>query len=142
MAHYPLRKAEWYRDARGWSEVAEQLRWLTRSNPRAARAILNKIDTIRQVSFEEALRGPLLKKASPTIYVLRVQSGSIAYRLPFFEPLCRGGELIVFTHCGKRDELDRAAYTALIESAEERRRDWIERNCGREDENGRDDGRR
>lgn len=133
MTQNLLRKAEWYRDARGWSEVAEQLRWLARSNPKAARAIWSKIDIVRQAVFEEALQGPLLKKATATVYVLRVQSGPVAYRLPFFEPLCRGGELIVFTHCRKRDELDRAAYAGLIESAEERRLDWIGRNCERED---------
>lgn len=137
-----LRKAAWYTDAKGWSEVAEQVRWLARSNPDAARTIAAKIDLLRQRTFDGALQGRLIKKPTATIYVLRVQSGSVAYRLPFFEPLCRNGELIVFTHCRKRDELDRASYAALIERAEERRRDWIERNCEWEDERRGDDGRR
>lgn len=137
-----LRKATWYTDAKGWSAVAEEFRWLARSNPKAAGAIWAKIDLVRQLTFERALQSRLIKKPTATIYVLRVQSGSVAYRLPFFEPLCRGGELIVLTHCRKRDELAPASYAMLIERAEERRRDWIERNCERTDRKQGYDGRR
>jgi hypothetical protein len=129
-----LRDAEWYEDEKGWSEVEEQVQWIERSNPGGARTILGKIDYLCRQTFDQALRGTLIRKPSATIYVLRVQTGPFAYRLPFFEPLCRGGELIVFTECVKRDELGRAAYAALIERAEERRRDWIERNCKKEKE--------
>jgi len=102
------------------------VRWIERSNPGGARTILGKIDHLCRQAFDQALRSVLIRKPSATIYVLRVQTGPFAYRLPFFEPLCRGGELIVFTECVKRDTLGRAAYAALIERAEERRRDWIE----------------
>ena len=129
-----LRRAVWYRDDKGWSEVEEQVRWIERSNPVGARTILNKIDFLCRQTFDQALRGELIRKPSAAVYVLRVQTGSFAYRLPFFEPLCRGGELIVFTECVKRDELGRVAYAALVERAEERRLDWIERNCANEEE--------
>jgi hypothetical protein len=134
MASDSLRDSVWYRDADGWSEVAEQVGWIARTNERATRAIATRIRLIRRQSFREALESGLIKKPSPTIYVLRVESGPVSYRLPFFEPLCRGGKLIVFTHCAKRSDLRGARYGSLIEAAERRRQDWIERNCTSEDE--------
>jgi hypothetical protein len=97
-----LRDAEWYKDETGWSEVLEQVKWIERSNPTGGRTLASRIDYLRRQTFDQALRGALIRKPSATIYVLRVQAGPFAYRLPFFEPLCRGGELIVFTECVKR----------------------------------------
>ncbi len=136
MSSAYLRDAEWYKDEKGWSEVEEQVQWIERSNPGGARTILGKIDYLCRQTNDQALRGTLIRKPSATIYVLRVQTGAFAYRLPFFEPLCRGGELVVFTECVKRDQLGRTAYAALIERAEERRLDWIERNCKEEETDG------
>jgi hypothetical protein len=133
MSSAYLRDAEWYKDETGWSEVEEQVKWIARSSPAGARAIDSKVNYLRAQTFDRALRSGLIKKPSATVYVLRIQTGSFAFRLPFFEPLCRGGRLIVFTECAKRDELGRAAYAALIERAEERRLDWIERNCEKEE---------
>jgi hypothetical protein len=129
-----LRDSVWYTDSDGWSEVAEQVGWIARTNDRAMRSIATRIRLIRRQRFRDALASGLIKKPSATIYVLRVESGPVSYRLPFFEPLCRGGKLIVFTHCAKRSDLRGARYGALIEEAERRRRDWIERNCEEEDE--------
>jgi len=134
MSSGRLRTATWYRDETGWSEVEEQVQWIERSNPAGGRTLGSRIDFLCRQTFDQALRGALIRKPSATIYVLRVQAGPFAYRLPFFEPLCRGGELIVFTECVKRDELGRAAYAALIERAEARHRDWIERNCEKKKE--------
>lgn len=124
-----VRDATWYTDAEGWSEVAEQVRWIARSNQRAMRAIDNRLRLLRRQSLREALESRVIKKPSPTIYVLRVESGPVSYRMPFFEPLCRRGELIVFTHCAKRSDLRGGRYGMLISEAERRRQDWIERNC-------------
>lgn len=134
MAPDFLRDSVWYVDANGWSEVREQVNWIARSNQRALRAIDSRIHVLRRAPFRQALENRLIKKPSPTIYVLRVESGPVSYRLPFFEPLCRGGELIVFTHCVKRSELRGMRYEVLIEEAERRREDWIARNCGPEEQ--------
>lgn len=124
------RDAEFYRAPDGSSDVIDELRRVQRSDPRALRTIQNKIDLLRQQTLDDALRSELIRKASATIYVLRVQGGaSVAYRLPFFEPLCRGGSLIVFTHGEQRRDLRGDGYGSLIVKAESARMEWIDRNC-------------
>lgn len=124
-----VREVELYADARGRSRVADELRRIERSDARGLRAIRNKIGLLRQQSFEDALRSRLIKKPSATIYVLRVQSGPVSYRLPFFEPPCRGGAIVVLTSAVQRRDLRGGSYAELLEDAERLRADWIERNC-------------
>jgi hypothetical protein len=124
-----IRDAELYVDEQDHSEIVEAMRRIAREDERGIRTIRKKIDLLRQTSFEDALRSRLIKKPSATIYVLRVQSGPVAYRLPFFEPLCWWRKLVVFTHCVQRSELRGDGYRKLLEEAETRRLDWIERNC-------------
>jgi hypothetical protein len=133
-----LREIEFYEDVRGRSEVKDAIRAITKSDPRGARAIDIRLVMLRQLPFTSALESGLIKKATPTIYVLRVQSGPVSFRLPFFEPLCRGGKLVVLTACEYRSVLRRDRYKALIESAERRREDWIRRFC----KPGNDDSRK
>lgn len=80
------------------------------------------------MTFDDALRSRLIRRPSATIFVLRVQSGPVSYRLPFFESPC-GGAVIVITSVEHRRDLRGDAYGALLEEAERLRRDWIERNC-------------
>ncbi|HEX2094655.1 MAG TPA: hypothetical protein VHG28_19780 [Longimicrobiaceae bacterium] len=108
----------------------KQLGAIARSDARGYRTIQNKITLLRQQTLQDALQSKLIRKPSATIYVLRVQSGAaVSYRLPFFEPLCRHGSLIVFTHCERRRGLQGDAYSTLIEQAETLREEWIQRNC-------------
>ncbi|MET0397048.1 MAG: hypothetical protein ABW277_09520 [Longimicrobiaceae bacterium] len=124
-----LREVELYTDARGRSQVGDQLKRIARSDARGKRAVQNKIDLLRQQSLDDALRSRLIKKPSATLYVLRVQSGPVSYRLPFFEPPCRGGALVVLTSAVHRRDLRGDSYAELLEEAERLRQDWIERNC-------------
>jgi len=124
-----VRDVELYVDTRGRSGVEDDLRRIARSDARGIRSIRNKIDLLRQQSFEDALQSRLIKKPSATLYVLRVQSGPVAYRLPFFEPPCRGGAIVVLTSCEHRRDLGGDSYGDLIAEAERLRLDWIERNC-------------
>ncbi len=126
------RDIEFYVDAAGRSEVAKQIAAMSKEDARGFRALQRAFRILRQCTLEEALRKRLVKKPTATIYVLRVQSGPVSYRLPFFEPLCRGGKIIVFTHCERRANLRPEAYKRLIEDAERRRVDWIRRNCPKE----------
>ncbi|HEU4561332.1 MAG TPA: hypothetical protein VFS20_25995 [Longimicrobium sp.] len=71
----------------------------------------------------------LVKKPTATIYVLRVQSGPVSFRLPFFESPCHGGKLIILTHCEHRALLRGDRYKAMIDAAERRREDWVRRFC-------------
>jgi len=103
---------------------------IARSDRRAIRAIENRIDMLRQVDLRAALRTDLLKQPTSTIYVLRVQSGPVAYRLPFFESPCDRGKLVVVTHGEHRALSKGDRYTQRINAAERRRDDWIRRNCG------------
>jgi hypothetical protein len=117
-------------DAAGHSLIADELASISRSDPRGYRTIVKKMELLRQQSLRDALGSGLIKKPSATIYVLRVQSGSsVAYRLSFFEPLCRNGTLIVFTECASRRDLRGDSYTDLVDRAERMRTDWIQRNC-------------
>lgn len=129
MAPRYVREVELYTDARGRSHVHDELKRIARSDARGNRAIQNKIDLLRQQSFDDALRSRLIKKPSATIYVLRVQSGPVSYRLPFFEPPCRGGAIVVLTSAVHRRDLRGGSYEELLEDAERLRADWIERNC-------------
>jgi hypothetical protein len=125
-----LRDVEFYEDSAGYSEVQVSLRSIARNDPRHLRHIQNKIRLLQQQEFDDALESKLIKKPTPTIYILRVKgSGGFEYRLPFFEPQCKGGRLIVFTHCEKRVLLRGARYQKMIEEAEQLRLDWIARNC-------------
>lgn len=124
-----LREVELYADARGRSHVQDELKRIARSDARGSRAIQNKMDLLRQQSFDDALRSRLIKKPSATLYVLRVQSGPVSYRLPFFEPPCRGGAIVVLTSAVHRRDLRGGSYAELLEDAERLRDEWIERNC-------------
>jgi hypothetical protein len=127
-----VREVETYEDAAGRSDVTDAIVRLGRSDPRAARTIRRRIDLLRQQpSLGAATRGKLVKQATGTLYVLRVQSGPVAYRLPFFESPCHAGKLVVLTHCEHRSLLRGDRYKRLLEAAEKRRRDWIRRNCPR-----------
>lgn len=129
MAPRYVREVELFTDARGRSWVADELKRIGRSDARGIRAIRNKVDLLRQQSLDDALRSRLIKKPSATLYVLRVQSGPVSYRLPFFEPPCRGGALVVLTSAAQRRDLRGNAYAELLEEAERLRQDWIQRNC-------------
>jgi hypothetical protein len=129
MAPRYVREIELYADARGRSTVREELDRVTRSDIRGIRAIRSRFDLLRQQSFEDALRSRLIKKPSSTIYILRVQSGPVSFRIPFFEPTCRNGAVVVLTGCAYRRDLRGEAYKSLIEEAEVLRLDWIARNC-------------
>lgn len=129
MASSYLREVELYTDARGRSGVGDELKRIARSDARGTRAIRNKIDLLRRQSLDDALRSRLVKKPSATIYVLRVQSGPVSYRLPFFEPPCRGGALVVLTSAVHRRDLRGESYGDLLADAERLRDDWIDRNC-------------
>lgn len=118
-----VREVELYTDARGRSEVGDALRRVARSDARGWRAIRNKVDLLRQQSFDDALRSRLIKKPSATLYVLRVQSGPVSYRLPFFEPPCRGGAIVVLTSAVQRRDLRGDSYAELLDDAERLRRD-------------------
>ncbi|HET7229870.1 MAG TPA: hypothetical protein VFJ16_07705 [Longimicrobium sp.] len=125
-----LREVDVYRDIAGRSDVAETMHQLRRTDQRAARAIDNRVNLLRQVELREAVRRKkLVKQATANIYVLRVQSGSVSFRLPFFESPCHDRKLVLLTHCEHRSLLRGDRYKALIESAERRREDWIRRNC-------------
>jgi hypothetical protein len=124
-----IREVELYTDARGRSAVGDELRRISRSDARGIRAIQNKIELLRQTTFEDALRSRLIKKPSATLYVLRVQSGPVSYRLPFFEPPCRGGAIVVLTGCEHRRDLRGDSYEDRLDEAERLRLDWIRRNC-------------
>ena len=119
------REILFYTDGRGRSEVQDALRRIARSDARGIRAIENKVGLLRQMPFDDALRSRLIKRPSATIYVLRVQSGPVSYRLPFFESPC-GGAVVVITSVEQRRDLRGDAYGALLEEAERLRRDWIE----------------
>lgn len=124
-----VREVELFTDARGRSGVADELKRIGRSDARGIRAIRNKVDLLRQQSLDDALRSRLIKKPSATLYVLRVQSGPVSYRLPFFEPPCRGGALVVLTSAAHRRDLRGSSYAELLANAERLREDWIQRNC-------------
>lgn len=129
MAQRYIRDVRFYEDAEGRSEVGEELIRIRRSDVRGFRAIENKIELLRQQTFGDASRSKLIKRPSKHIYVLRVQSGPVSYRLPFFEPPCGGGAVIVMTDCEHRRDLRGDDYDALVEKAERLREDWISRNC-------------
>ncbi|HEX8246477.1 MAG TPA: hypothetical protein VF541_23435 [Longimicrobium sp.] len=124
-----LRDVEFYVDIAGRSEVMKQLATIAKSDTRGSFAIQSAMKILRQLGWQELLAAGYVKKPTPTIYVLIVQSGPVAYRLPLFEPLCRGGALVVITHCEKRATLRRDAYQRLIDAAEKRRQDWLRRYC-------------
>lgn len=125
-----LREVEYYRDVAGRSDVADELKRLSRTDNRAARTIDNRIDLLRQLDLREAVQAKrVVKQATATIYVLRVQSGPVSFRLPFFESPCHDRKLVLLTHCEHRSLLRGDRYKALIEAAERRREDWIRRNC-------------
>lgn len=124
-----VREIELYADGRGRSRVREELDRITRSDIRGIRAIRSRFELLRQQTFEDALRSGLIKKPTSTLYVLRIQSGSVSFRLPFFEPACRNGAVVVLTSCAHRRDLRGDAYKSLIEDAEALRLDWIARNC-------------
>lgn len=123
------REIDAYVDVAGRSEVTDALRAIGRSDRRASRAIKNRLRILRQCeSLAGALAARVIKQATATIYVLRIQSGPVAYRLPFFEAPDRGGKLLILTHCEHRSQLRGDRYKALLEAAERRRQDWIRRH--------------
>jgi hypothetical protein len=128
MPHF-YRDVDVYVDLAGRSEVRETLAKIGKSDERAARTINSRIRVMRQQTLADALRTGLIKQPTPNIYVLRVQSGPVSYRLPFFEAPEHNGKLAILTHCEHRSVLRGDRYKALIEAAERRREDWIRRNC-------------
>lgn len=125
------RKAVFYEDSAGHSEVRETLRRINNDDPRHTRHIRNKIRLLEQVGDidQDATRTGLVKRPTAHIYMLIVKGqGGFAYRLPFFVPECKGGTQIVISGCEKRRGLD-SNYNSLVEIAEYRRSDWIYRNC-------------
>jgi hypothetical protein len=127
-----VREVEFYADALGRSDTSDTLDRLLRSDPRAYWAIINKIELLRQLQIRQAVAGRLVKQPTATIHVLRVQSGPVSFRLPFFESPCLAGKLVVLSHCEHRSLLRGDRYKLLIEAAERRREDWIRRNCKEE----------
>ena len=132
MESVAKRDVEVYVDVAGRSDTADALRQLARSDPRAFRTIQNKIELLRQMELRQALESRLVKQPTATICVLRVQSGPVAFRLPFFESPCHGGTLVLLTHCEHRSLLRGERYKAMVEAAERRREDWVRRHCKEE----------
>ena len=124
-----LREVEFYQDVRGWSDTKEALDRLAASDLRAHRTILKKMRMVRQLDLRKAIETDLVKQPTATIYVLRVQSGPVSFRLPFFESPCHGGKLIILIHCEHRALLRGDRYKAMIDAAERRREDWVRRFC-------------
>ena len=132
MAPVYFREVEFYTDALGRSDTSDTLDHLLRSDARAYWAILNKIEILRKVELRQAMASKWVKQPTATIHVLRVQSGPVSFRLPFFESPCHTGKLVVLTHCEHRSVLRGDRYKLMIEAAERRRQDWIRRNCKEE----------
>jgi|SRR3954464_11793637 len=120
------REVDAYVDVRGRSDVKEELAKLGRSDRRGLKTVYNRIEVLRQLTFQQALAAGVIKQPTATIYVLRVQSGPVSFRLPFFE--VPGGKLVILTHLAYRSTLRGDRYKALIEAAELRRQDWLRRN--------------
>ncbi len=129
MAPGNLREVAFYEDVRGRSDTSDELEKLARSDRRGYGAILRRIDLLRKTELRHLLQMQVVKQPTATLYVLRVQSGPVSFRLPFFESPCHSGKLIVLTHCEHRSLLRGDRYKALIQAAERRREDWIRRNC-------------
>jgi hypothetical protein len=128
MPHF-YRDVELYVDVAGRSDVSDALDRIAMSDVRADRAINARIRLLRQhSSLRGALEGGLIKQPTPTIYILKVQSGPVSYRLPFFESPDHEERLVILTHCEHRAVLRGDRYKAMIEAAERRRQDWIRRN--------------
>jgi hypothetical protein len=120
------RDVELYVDVAGRSDIADALEGLAKSNPRAAKAVNARVDLFRRLTIREALERKLVKQPTEFIYILRVQSGSVAFRLPFF--VAPGGKVVILTHLVSRSVLKGERYKALIHAAELRRQDWMRRN--------------
>jgi hypothetical protein len=123
------RDVETYTDVAGRSDTADALAKLSRSDPRGYRSVGRSIRMLKQMDLRQALANKLVKQPTSTLYVLRVQSGPVSFRLPFFESPCHAGKLVLLTHCEHRSVLRGDRYKALLEAAERRRQDWIRRNC-------------
>jgi hypothetical protein len=123
------REVDVYVDAAGRSDVRDELARLAREDKRGFKTVQSRIQMLRLVTLQQALESKLIKQPSGTIYVLRVQSGPVSYRLPFFEVPGSNGKLVILTHLAARTTLRGDRYKALIQSAERRREDWIRRNC-------------
>ena len=129
------RDVDAYVDIAGRSDVKDALRTISRSDRRGSRAIESRLRILRECeSLADLTATSIVKRPTAHIYVLRVQSGSISYRLPFFEAPDRGGKLVILTHCEYRSLLKGDQYRALVEAAERRRQDWIRRNPKEEDD--------
>ena len=123
------REVEFYKDVRGRSDTGDALDRLAASDPRAYRAVLKKMHILRQIDLREAIALEIVKQPTATIYVLRVQSGPVSFRLPFFESPCHERKLVVLTHCEHRALLRGDRYKAMVDAAERRREDWVRRHC-------------
>lgn len=120
------RDVELYVDIVGRSDVAEAMEALAKSDRRAAIAVAARMEMLRRLSLRQALERKLIKQPTKFIYILRVQSGPVAFRLPFFA--VPGGNLVILTHLVSRSVLKGDRYKALIQAAELRRQDWMRRN--------------
>lgn len=124
------RRIEFYADVAGRSDVRAALGEIAKQDVRAYRAITSRMRMLCQLhDLRQALSTSLLKQPTAAIYVLRVQSGPVSYRLPFFESPCHAGRLVVVTHGEHRSTLRGDRYKQMIKAAELRRQDWIRRNC-------------
>lgn len=124
-----LRDVDVYVDVAGHSDTADAIERLRQTDDRAYRAITRKIALLRQMDMRQAIEADLVKRPTATIHVLRVQSGPVAYRLPFFESPCHDRRLVLLTHCEHRSSLRGDRYKMMIEAAERRRQDWVRRFC-------------
>jgi hypothetical protein len=122
-----IRRVEFYRDAADRSDVERELARLGRVDDRAYRAVIGKIDLLRKLPLQQAFATRIVKKATSEIFVLRVQSGPVSYRLPFFEAPDEHRTLVILTHCVHRSLLRGDRYKRLLDDAEKRRADWIRR---------------
>lgn len=123
--------ADFYEDADGGSPIRHELMRIARSDARGIRTIQNKIDLLRQQTLADALQGRLFKKPTGHVYILKVQSGPVSYRLPFFESPC-SQTLIILTGVEHRRDLAGDGYAELVDEAERLRADWIARNCAKD----------
>jgi hypothetical protein len=121
-----LREVDVYVDVAGRSDVGDAMEALAKSDPRAAKAVNARVDMLRRLTIRQALERKLIKQPTEFIYILRVQSGPVAFRLPFFA--APGGKLVILTHLASRSVLKGERYKALIQAAELRRQDWMRRN--------------
>ena len=126
-----------YVDAVGRSEVRDTLQRLGREDPRGAKTIQSRLRILQHVTLQQAQESGLIKRAGPELCILRVQSGAVAWRLPFFESPCHDTSLVVLACIARRQDLKGERYKELVLAAARRREDWVRRNCPKEQNHAR-----